>query len=288
MCSDDVRKKKSRKSIDRLSNLLDSLLHHIFSFLDTIQAVKTCVLSKRWRDFWVALPHLNFDYRWRDFWVALPHLNFDYRSFKREKDFQKFVRKVSSSCHENPNFGGKFRFRKPYWTVDETLIKKVISCIVSYRFQHLHIKACINFPDALLSSKSIEMLDLNLFKSLPRSFASFEMLNSLHLKIFHFASIDQTDELLDPFVNCPNLKNLSITNCSFVGLKSFRIPGMQLLSLSLEDGWGRKFCLDLKIEIFAPNVTSFRYKCNCLEPMVFGEVNLPSLKYVDVPVSSIF
>ncbi|RZC71477.1 hypothetical protein C5167_034636 [Papaver somniferum] len=45
---------------DRISNLPDSLIHHILSFIDTKFAVQTCVLSKRWRYIWTSMPKLNF------------------------------------------------------------------------------------------------------------------------------------------------------------------------------------------------------------------------------------
>ncbi|KAI3872287.1 hypothetical protein MKX03_021409 [Papaver bracteatum] len=45
---------------DRISNLPDSLLHHILSFMDIKYAVQSCVLSRRWRYIWISLPFLRF------------------------------------------------------------------------------------------------------------------------------------------------------------------------------------------------------------------------------------
>ncbi|KAI3943187.1 hypothetical protein MKW92_007094 [Papaver armeniacum] len=45
---------------DRLSDLHDPLLHHIFSFLPFKCVVATCILSKRWKDLWISSPVLNF------------------------------------------------------------------------------------------------------------------------------------------------------------------------------------------------------------------------------------
>ncbi|KAF2321147.1 hypothetical protein GH714_034537 [Hevea brasiliensis] len=165
-------------------------------------------------------------------------------------------------------------------------MKKVISCVVSRRFQHLHLEANTSFPYALLNCKSIETLDLNSFSTLPLSFASFTMLNSLHLENCSFAVSDQTDELLDPFVSCPNLKNLSLICCNFGSAKSLRISGLQLLSLSLQNGLQNGYCPHLKIEIFAPKLTFFIY--HWIGPMVFGEVNFPSLNVVDIAVYRVY
>lgn len=41
---------------DRLSALPDALLHHVMSFMKAWDAVRTCVLSRRWRDLWASAP----------------------------------------------------------------------------------------------------------------------------------------------------------------------------------------------------------------------------------------
>ena len=50
------------KTGDRISQLPDGVLHEILYFLGMNEAVKTCVLSKRWRYLWTPLPYLRFDY----------------------------------------------------------------------------------------------------------------------------------------------------------------------------------------------------------------------------------
>lgn len=45
---------------DRISRLPDELIHKIFSFLDAKQAVRTSILSKRWKLVWTTLPFLTF------------------------------------------------------------------------------------------------------------------------------------------------------------------------------------------------------------------------------------
>jgi len=47
---------------DRLSDLHDSILLHIMKFLNTEQAVQTCVLSTRWKDLWRHLANLALDF----------------------------------------------------------------------------------------------------------------------------------------------------------------------------------------------------------------------------------
>ncbi|KAL7087682.1 hypothetical protein ACP275_13G083000 [Erythranthe tilingii] len=47
-------------SIDRLSDLPDSVLTHILSFLPTNLSVRTSILGQRWRFLWAYVPNLEF------------------------------------------------------------------------------------------------------------------------------------------------------------------------------------------------------------------------------------
>ncbi|XP_039771954.1 MEIOTIC F-BOX protein MOF-like [Panicum virgatum] len=55
---------------DRLSSLQDRHLHRIMSFLTARQPVRTCVLSRRWRNLWRSMPCLDIDQR--EFDAAAP------------------------------------------------------------------------------------------------------------------------------------------------------------------------------------------------------------------------
>ncbi|CAA0809114.1 Unknown protein [Striga hermonthica] len=60
LSSDNQRDKET--AVDRLSDLPDSLILHILSFLgsDVTKVAATCVLSKRWQYIWPQLPRLAF------------------------------------------------------------------------------------------------------------------------------------------------------------------------------------------------------------------------------------
>ncbi|GAY68323.1 hypothetical protein CUMW_263230, partial [Citrus unshiu] len=49
------------EDVDRLSNLPEPIIHHIFSFLGTIDVVRASAVSRKWRCFWLSIPYLNFN-----------------------------------------------------------------------------------------------------------------------------------------------------------------------------------------------------------------------------------
>ncbi|XP_074284199.1 putative F-box/LRR-repeat protein At3g18150 [Silene latifolia] len=49
-------------TLDRFSDLPDFILHHIISFLDTREAYRTCILSKRWAHISATNPIIEFHY----------------------------------------------------------------------------------------------------------------------------------------------------------------------------------------------------------------------------------
>ncbi|KAL7087684.1 hypothetical protein ACP275_13G083200 [Erythranthe tilingii] len=55
------RRLKSSQIDDRLSDLPDSVLSHILSFLSTQESVATTILGRRWRYLWSYVPNLDFD-----------------------------------------------------------------------------------------------------------------------------------------------------------------------------------------------------------------------------------
>ncbi|KAI9072975.1 hypothetical protein K1719_045067 [Acacia pycnantha] len=62
---------------DRISDLPDSLLLHILSFLPAKEAIASSLLSKRW-----------------ELWHSLPTLDLDRRDFQRLKFYHQFVDKM--------------------------------------------------------------------------------------------------------------------------------------------------------------------------------------------------
>ena len=52
---------KKDAAVDRISNLSESLLCHILSFLPTKDSIATSILSTRWKLLWTLVPKLDLD-----------------------------------------------------------------------------------------------------------------------------------------------------------------------------------------------------------------------------------
>ena len=51
----------SKDDWDKISEMPDNILLHMMNFMDTREAVQTCVLSKRWNNLWKRLTSLLFN-----------------------------------------------------------------------------------------------------------------------------------------------------------------------------------------------------------------------------------
>ncbi|XP_059623844.1 F-box/LRR-repeat protein At4g14103-like isoform X2 [Cornus florida] len=187
--------RKILKKVDRISSLPDSLLVHILSFLPTIDAVGTSILSSRWKHLWACVPTLDFD-------VNLP--------FGEPYSDMNFVDRVlfnhELSCIQ------KFRLN----CIEENDLSRVytwISVAINRGVQELEIvinqgEWDFRCPLSLFTCPTLVVLKLGFLVSLstvPRS-VHFKSLKVLHVS-FNFPDNGLMQNL---FWNCPVLEDLLI------------------------------------------------------------------------------
>ncbi|KAI4329145.1 hypothetical protein L6164_021441 [Bauhinia variegata] len=297
LASQNVETCEAAESQDLLGDLPDFLLHHILSFMETKVAIRTCVLSKRWRYLWTSVPCLNFNSR----------------SFTRLTDFKRFVLWVLShrdSAHVKALTYSRFGVD---YATDQSLLTKVIEYAVSHGAEEIRINLRaksfgsppIEIPFSIFTCQSLKVLEIKdccytnastsfCFKSLENlyldnfrlhsaasdssnpfasyaEFFGFTTLTTLHLNRITLACTG-TDRV-DPFANCVNLKNLHLSGICFksdLNPEDFVISAPRLNKLTMI--CNRFKC---KLVVSAPQLTNFSYlySTSC----AFFEFNLPSL-----------
>ena len=206
-----AKKKIQRTSIggreeekDGLSDLPDAVLLHIMNFMNTRDVVRTCVLSKRWKNLWKHVTTLSFSSSGKILFY--------------NKFVPQFLSKRDASTSLIDLNIGAYGFNAP----------KLLTGIVKYAAQHhaqnLKITTEYNFrgtPNSfvpsIFSCRSLTSLVLATCSGdppmeLPKSLL-LPTLKTLHLSNVKFAAID--DHCVEPFSACSVLNTLDMDGYSF-------------------------------------------------------------------------
>ncbi|KAJ4789644.1 F-box family protein [Rhynchospora pubera] len=237
--------------IDHISNLPNPILHHILTFLSTKEAVRTCVLCKRWVNLWVFLPSLVLD------------------SKGTESNFEKFVDCVfrrRESLHLDS-------FKISY-NGDPKILKKWLLHALKFQPKSLSVVSTIlplALPGAVFRCESLEELVLDM------PYLEFESMPSLRPRLISLShlrrlKIDAVVRLGNDFMDrlmfgCPLLEELSIAGCE---LESLMISSDVLKHLYIGScGHQEKIC------IHTPNLLSLELHGALLGGYTF--INMTSL-----------
>uniref|UniRef100_A0A7N2LPN8 F-box domain-containing protein n=1 Tax=Quercus lobata TaxID=97700 RepID=A0A7N2LPN8_QUELO len=183
-------KKQKYASLDRISDLPDSLICHILSFLPTKHAVATTILSTRWKQLWTMVPILDFGDK-----------DFVFRVLSLRKPFP--VKKFRLVLHHS---------------FDRSHVRTWVDYAIEHGVQELHLLVKRNITCELPQSHSLFNFDLLVKRNsnceLPHSLFSCGSLEVLELsgKI-----------VLDcpPSVHLPNLKHLYLKKIKYANDDSF-------------------------------------------------------------------
>jgi hypothetical protein len=261
-----------------ISDLSDCVLLHILSFLNTKQAVQTCILSKRWINLWKFLPT-----------ITLSHHDFRYLSI-----FREFVSQFLSLRDDST---ATCALRLPNCdSLGISLFQKTIKYAVSHNVEHLqlNVPTIEFFPSCFFSCLTLTSLNLKasyntLFHlAQPQIFPNslnLPALTTLSLEYFAFRRSD--DGYVEPFSAFNMLNTLIIRSCVVLdGQKYLRISSTKLCNLTihlyLDQHYhnipGSTFGIEL---YYAPSLHTFAFTCDEYIHKLSGSKSiLSSIKHV--------
>ncbi|CAN1308611.1 F-box/FBD/LRR-repeat protein At1g16930 [Linum perenne] len=276
-----LRGEEENSTADRLSNLPDSILYHILSFLDTKYVVQTSVLSRVWRCVW---KHVNV-------------INLRRSNFQNVSSFAKFTRRALSLRYElDISKISLIDDVGPYKPILQNMLDKVIGYAFTHDCQHLVIDLEIEHTYSSLytfgsvrgdSLKSLKLRNVTIADGFGSS--GLPVLTTLILDSCPL--VPDQEGSLDLISKFPSLVDLVLYHCSssnYIGryrnVACIRIFGPQLVKLELVA------LLDYGIELVAPKLQFFRLRAFVgMKPSTaFSNVSiscLPSLYRADIFVN---
>ncbi|XP_058782798.1 putative F-box/FBD/LRR-repeat protein At5g44950 isoform X1 [Vicia villosa] len=259
--SDDVHR-------DMLSDLPDSVILHILSFLMTKHAIRTCILSSRWKHLWKCLPSLIL--RRSDFACKEIFMEFMYKVLS--------LRDSSVSLH-TLDFEGISHLLEPH------ILEWIVNYAISHNVQRLQFNVTSiveQFPLTLLSSQTLTHLNLtltHLYYSVcydcgslfPKSL-NLPALSTLELGNFTFSKGSE------PFSTFSKLKNLLISDCHVEGAGTLFISSATLVNFTMhaESDEDNQY----KIDLCTPSLCTFAFRGIPYQEISWS--NISSLKHVDI------
>ena len=261
------RQRKDNKNEDFISDLTDSVLLHILSFLNAIQADQTCV-------------------------CVLSTITLRSSYSRPRKRFDEFVSQIFSLRDGSTAIHTLDLYRRH--SMKHSLLRKIIEYAVSHNVQHLRIDHTCHiekFPSCLFSCHTLKSLNLSGFlyntfinhKPVFRNSLNLPSLTNLSLKYFAFARSD--NDCVEPFSTFKMSNSLIIDCCIVLDAQNLCISSTKLVNLSIlmwasvpETYIGIYF----GIELYAPSLHNFAFTGR-YTPKLFGSKSvLSSIKLVSI------
>ncbi|XP_026436985.1 F-box/LRR-repeat protein At3g59190-like [Papaver somniferum] len=273
---------------DRISELTDASIHHIFSFLNIGYVLQTCLLSRRWRYLWLSLPTLRISENsmaWKidDRFEALNRYIVFVDRLLLLRDSSSTIKTFKLKWENVGNFLSDLEFK---YDVSRHIVTWIMAA-VKHNVQELNLtmwlREVIKLPDCLFTCKSLTTLgfygfgrDLTAFV-LPDMIAyNFPRLRYLELKGVSLGDENLTSKL---FSSCPGLESLVLTDCSIkfdfssLGLKHFHLDNCDDVCESTD-------YYDITVKLSAPKLTSLI--CKDYMSQDYSLENLSSLVTADI------
>ncbi|CAA0822395.1 Unknown protein [Striga hermonthica] len=259
-------------NVDRISELPEPIIHHIFARLKCFRdVVRTSILSKKWKNTFDSYLTFEFDERWFRVPKAVgKHKRIKARELQKKK-FKGYVnRSIEMRLNPVPCID---KFRLYVNNVDIRLndcMQCWVHAAVDKNVKELDIQVNTNgkyfsLPSAVLLSTSIASLKLSGYLSLGSTSLGMSNLRELSIK----GSLRINEAVIQQFEKCcPLMEDLRLVHCNGIYVISF-LSLMKLRRVELHE------CEKVGyIEIASPNLESFWFHA---EKNQECEINLQSL-----------
>ncbi|GKV40750.1 hypothetical protein SLEP1_g48354 [Rubroshorea leprosula] len=262
--------------MDRLSDLPDSLIHHILSLMETKFAVQTCSLSKRWVSLWTHLPAFNFDSKY----------------FTRVDNMKRFVSHVLDRCNTINVLALSIHTRRG--KLEQGLFDRIISFVLSHSVQELRLSfvrvGTLQVSPTLFRCQSLRVLKLTGYNygfPRPLDFATLKSLSLCRVGL-------RDNNYSNIFSSCINLQSLVLTSVHLVVARVLKITAPALVNLTVSDltifaarddrHRASPSLNENKLVISAPRLTSFNFNFPCYKPLSLSMVNSSFLDKVNFSI----
>ncbi|KAM5575445.1 putative FBD-associated F-box protein [Rosa sericea] len=255
--------KSQLRVTDRISDLPDSLLCHILSFIPTKYSVSTSILSTRWKRVWASVPRLEFHEihfpNSESFVLFVSRVLY----FRNSSDIQKF--KLECYCAERfSHIDGWIRTAIMHNLVELDL------CVEKDESHDPHPEdEHPDLPKSLFMCKTLVVLNLRstFIINTPTSWC-LPRLKVLFITV-NYPGYDLMEKLLP---GCPALEDLTIFGTVGEGYLNFNVSALELKKLRInlnteEDGSSADYN-DLNVFVRAPKLEYFGLEQNALSNCV--------------------
>ncbi|XP_061369982.1 F-box/FBD/LRR-repeat protein At3g14710-like isoform X1 [Gastrolobium bilobum] len=236
---------------DIISKLHESTLGHILCFLPTIEAVRTCVLSRRWIEVWKSITSLQFN----DSFLC---------SGKKmqQEQFVHFVNRVL--LHLVDSSIQSFSLCLTCYHYDVSQVSAWISTILEKGVHKLRIQYAdkvVLSSHSLFNCSSLVQLVLQMRCTLSVPiFASLPNLQNLSISGIKLVSESSTYSE-DTILSFPVLKVFEARGCEWSTMQdiSIQAPLLETFSIAIWNSQSNESCKS-SIKIFGPHLTDFSYE----------------------------
>nr|POE53726.1 fbd-associated f-box protein [Quercus suber] len=278
---------------DRISNLPDSLLCHILSFLTTKEAVVTSILSSRWTTLWTLVPKLDFDSNEfgeifsSDEEEQSPNHQDQWNTNRYHFTFAHIVSRVWALRDRSRNNANPIKHFRLYWRSDsdpihvDTWVRTAITPDLEELDLLISHPKPFNFPSTLFNyAKSLLVLKLNgkIVLNPPSSSFGFPSLKTVHLVNVRFANGNTFSKLLSCCpINAPALEYLYCRGCSIEDILLGNLSNLLEADVTVDHDASKDYGKKIRDFIGAlSNVKSLQLVSNLTECLCYAtETDLP-------------